>query len=81
MELEQTEQRTRASPLSPEQLRAELEAARKEAARYRTQLRHDREAAVTDAEAKRLAEQGEYRSRSTNRSRRKPTPPTPYRNG
>ena len=47
--------------LSPEQLRAELEAARKEAASYRTKLRQT-EKAVTDAEAKRLAEQGEYRA-------------------
>ena len=50
-----------AHALSPEQLRAELEAARKEAAKYRTQLRQT-EKAVTDAEAKRLAEQGEYRA-------------------
>jgi hypothetical protein len=49
------------APLSPEQLRAELEAARKEAARYRTQLRTT-EKQATDAEAKRLAEQGEYRT-------------------
>jgi multidrug efflux pump subunit AcrA (membrane-fusion protein) len=49
------------APLSPEQLRAELEAARKEAASYRTKLRQT-EKAVTDAEAKRLAEQGEYKS-------------------
>ncbi len=47
--------------LSPEQLRAELEAARKEAAKYRTQLRQT-EKAATDAEARRLAEQGEYKS-------------------
>ena len=50
-----------AQALSPEQLRAELEAARKEAASYRTKLRQT-EKAVTDAEAKRLAEQGEYRA-------------------
>ena len=47
--------------LSPEQLRAELEAARKEAAKYRTQLRNT-ERQATEAEAKRLAEQGEYRA-------------------
>ena len=47
--------------LSPEQLRAELEAARKEAASYRTKLRQT-EKQATDAEAKRLAEQGEYRT-------------------
>jgi hypothetical protein len=50
-----------APALSPEQLRAELEAARKEAARYRTKLRQT-EKQATDAEAKRLAEQGEYRT-------------------
>jgi hypothetical protein len=50
-----------AHALSPEQLRAELEAARKEAAKYRTQLRQT-EKEATAAEAKRLAEQGEYRS-------------------
>ena len=50
-----------AHALSPEQLRAELEAARKEAAQYRTQLRQT-EKEATAAEAKRLAEQGEYRS-------------------
>ena len=49
------------APLSPEQLRAELEAARKEAASYRTKLRQT-EKQATDAEAKRLAEQGEYRT-------------------
>jgi multidrug efflux pump subunit AcrA (membrane-fusion protein) len=49
------------APLSPEQLRAELEAARKEAAKYRTQLRNT-ERQATEAEAKRLAEQGEYRT-------------------
>ena len=47
--------------LSPEQLRAELDAARKEAAKYRTQLRTT-EKQATEAEAKRLAEQGEYKS-------------------
>jgi multidrug efflux pump subunit AcrA (membrane-fusion protein) len=47
--------------LSPEQLRAELDAARKEAAKYRTQLRNT-ERQATAAEAKRLAEQGEYKS-------------------
>ena len=50
-----------AHALSPEQLRAELEAARKEAAKYRTQLRQT-EKEATAAEAKRLAEQGEYKS-------------------
>ena len=50
-----------AQALSPEQLRAELEAARKEAASYRTKLRQT-EKQATDAEAKRLAEQGEYRT-------------------
>ena len=50
-----------AQALSPEQLRAELEAARKEAASYRTKLRQTEQQA-TDAEAKRLAEQGEYRT-------------------
>jgi len=50
-----------APALSPEQLRAELEAARKEAAKYRTQLRQT-EKEATAAEAKRLAEQGEYRT-------------------
>ena len=59
MELEQPN--SEHAQLSPEQLRAELEAARKEAAKYRTQLRQT-EKAVTDAEAKRLAEQGEYKS-------------------
>lgn len=49
------------APLSPEQLRAELDAARKEAASYRTKLRQT-EKQATDAEAKRLAEQGEYRT-------------------
>ena len=49
------------APLSPEQLRAELEAARKEAASYRTKLRQT-ERQATEAEAKRLAEQGEYRT-------------------
>ena len=60
MEPEQTNSE-HAQALSPEQLRAELEAARKEAASYRTKLRQT-EKAVTDAEAKRLAEQGEYRT-------------------
>ena len=60
MELEQTNSE-HAQALSPEQLRAELEAARKEAAKYRTQLRQT-EKQATDAEAKRLAEQGEYRT-------------------
>ena len=60
MEPEQTNSE-HAQALSPEQLRAELEAARKEAAKYRTQLRQT-EKQATDAEAKRLAEQGEYRT-------------------
>ena len=47
--------------LSPEQLRAEVEALRKEAAKWRTQLRQT-EKAQADAEAKRLAEQGEYKA-------------------
>ena len=59
MELEQPN--SEHAQLSPEQLRAELEAARKEAAKYRTQLRTT-EKQATDAEAKRLAEQGEYRT-------------------
>ena len=60
MEPEQTNSE-HAPALSPEQLRAELEAARKEAAKYRTQLRQT-EKEATAAEAKRLAEQGEYKS-------------------
>ena len=60
MEPEQTNSE-HAPALSPEQLRAELEAARKEAASYRTKLRQT-EKQATDAEAKRLAEQGEYRT-------------------
>ena len=59
MELEQTN--SEHAQLSPEQLRAELDAARKEAAKYRTQLRTT-EKQATEAEAKRLAEQGEYKS-------------------
>ena len=59
MELEQPN--SEPAQLSPEQLRAELEAARKEAAKYRTQLRTT-EKQATEAEAKRLAEQGEYRT-------------------
>ena len=59
MEPEQTN--SEHAQLSPEQLRAELDAARKEAAKYRTQLRTT-EKQATDAEAKRLAEQGEYRT-------------------
>ena len=60
MEPEQTNSE-HAQALSPEQLRAELDAARKEAAKYRTQLRTT-EKQATEAEAKRLAEQGEYRT-------------------
>ena len=48
------------APLSPEQLRAELEAARKEAASYRTKLRQT-EKAKTDAEAAVMAEQGKFK--------------------
>jgi multidrug efflux pump subunit AcrA (membrane-fusion protein) len=58
-ELEQSN--SEPAQLSPEQLRAELDAARKEAAKYRTQLRNT-ERQATEAEAKRLAEQGEYKS-------------------
>ena len=58
---EQEQPNSEHAPLSPEQLRAELEAARKEAASYRTKLRQT-EKQATDAEAKRLAEQGEYRT-------------------
>ena len=43
--------------LSPEQLRAELEAARKDAASYRTKLRQS-EKAKTDADTAAMAEQG-----------------------
>ena len=49
-----------APALSPEQLRAELEAARKEAASYRTKLRQT-EKAKTDAETAAMAEQGKYK--------------------
>jgi multidrug efflux pump subunit AcrA (membrane-fusion protein) len=49
-----------APALSPEQLRAELEAARKEAASYRTKLRQT-EKAKTDAEAAVMAEQGKFK--------------------
>jgi hypothetical protein len=59
MEPEQTN--SEHAPLTPEQWRAEAEAARKEAGKYRTQLRAQ-EKATADAEAKRLAEQGEYRT-------------------
>ena len=59
MELEQTNSE-HAPALSPEQLRAELEAARKEAASYRTKLRQT-EKAKTDAEAAVMAEQGKYK--------------------
>ena len=47
--------------LTPDALRAELEAARKEAAKYRTQLRQQEKAAA-EADAKRMAEQGEYKA-------------------
>ena len=58
MEPEQTN--SEHAPLSPEQLRAELEAARKEAASYRTKLRQT-EKAKTDAETAAMAEQGKYK--------------------
>ena len=58
---EQEQPNSEHAPLSPEQWRAEAEAARKEAAKYRTQLRAQ-EKATADAEAKRLAEQGEYKA-------------------
>jgi hypothetical protein len=47
--------------LSPEQLRAELDAARKEAAKYRTQLRR-RRSKRPRPRLNALAEQGEYKS-------------------
>ena len=59
MELEQPHSEV-ATALSPEQLRAELEAARKEAASYRTKLRQT-EKAKTDAEAAVMAEQGKFK--------------------
>ena len=59
MEPEQTNSE-HAQALSPEQLRAELEAARKEAASYRTKLRQT-EKAKTDAETAAMAEQGKYK--------------------
>ena len=59
MEPEQTNSE-HAPALSPEQLRAELEAARKEAASYRTKLRQT-EKAKTDAETAAMAEQGKYK--------------------
>ena len=46
--------------LSPEQLRAELDAARKQAAGYRTKLRQT-EKAKTDAETAAMAEQGKFK--------------------
>ena len=49
-----------AHALSPEQLRAELEAARKEAAKYRTELRQTQRA-KTEAETAAMAEQGKYK--------------------
>ena len=49
-----------AQPLTLEAMRAELEAARKDAAKYRTQLRQQ-EKAASDAEAKRMAEEGKYK--------------------
>jgi multidrug efflux pump subunit AcrA (membrane-fusion protein) len=59
--MEQEQTNSEHAPLTPEQWRAEAEAARKEAGKYRTQLRAQ-EKATADAEAKRLAEQGEYRT-------------------
>ena len=50
-----------AQPLTLEAMRAELEAARKDAAKYRTQLRQQEKAAA-EADAKRMAEQGEYKA-------------------
>ena len=50
-----------AQPLTLEGMRAELEAARKDAAKYRTQLRQQEKAAA-EADAKRMAEQGEYKA-------------------
>jgi hypothetical protein len=77
MELEQPN--SEHAPLSPEQLRAELEAARKEAARYRTQLRRRRNRRPT-------LRLNDWPNRVniapyTSQSRPKPTPPTHYRNG
>jgi len=48
------------APLSPEQLRAELESARKEAAKYRTELRQTQRA-KTEAETAAMAEQGKFK--------------------
>lgn len=50
-----------APPQTADELRAEVEALRKEAAKWRTQLRAT-EKAGAEAEAKRLAEQGEYKT-------------------
>ena len=58
MELEQPN--SEHAQLSPEQLRAELDAARKEAAGYRTKLRQT-EKAKTDAETAAMAEQGKFK--------------------
>jgi len=60
-QMEQEQPNSDAQPLSPEQLRAELEAARKEAAKYRTQLRQSEKTAA-DAETRRLTEQGAYKA-------------------
>ena len=58
MELEQTN--SQHAQLSPEQLRAQLDAARKEASKDRRQLRNTKKQATEDR-TKRLAEQGEYK--------------------
>lgn len=61
MEPEQPIAGEQAQPLTLEAMRAELEAARKDAAKYRTQLRQQEKAAA-EADAKRMAEQGEYKA-------------------
>jgi hypothetical protein len=78
MEPEQTNSE-HAQALSPEQLRAELEAARKEAASYRTKLRQTEKGRPTprlNAWPNRV-----NIAPYTSQSRPKPTPPTHYRNG
>lgn len=65
---QQAAQEQQKAALSPDDLKAALEATRKEAADYRRKLREaegkliDAEKAQADAEAKRLAEQGEYKA-------------------
>lgn len=59
-QMEQEQPNSAPAALSPEQLRAELEAARKEAAKYRTELRQTQRAKA-DAETAALAEQGKYK--------------------